>query len=782
MEWVHFSFVTNTLQESVLPSPRGGNVISMYTTPGPKPWHLVTWGTPGVGWGRYQLVVVCGSRTYVPTMMRPIMYYLPVLPKSRDSEASGSRVSAYIPIETASRHLPSSSDSSSSSDEHEDEFPRRKVQKTRRQWKSSEKITAVRLADSTGVTRASIELQVDERTLYKWLQLRREAEDKAIKHAAENGTGFLPPKLSDVFKSKRKGNSGRKGLPTRVEDAIATRFQQLRVMGMAVTKRRLRQIALAAAGSLQLTDKLRIAFKASREWMQRFMKRYKISKRRVTKVYTKDLESDEARMEIQKKYLARIAYVANEFNVPPELIFHADETGVEMIPSPKSTLNTTGSKSVQILFYGEKRQVTVMLAGSMSGDVLRPFIIFSGIDCNKVQRQVEDQYSIDQVELLLQKSGNDPTLSGLDIADYRPLVIGTGSKGNHWMGAECARSWIEQVLMPAAKSRRLKLGLPDNHPIILSWDVYASHRHTTTLSWLVESYPDVKLVFVPARCTSFLQVVDVAMAAPFKRYLEAMMDQWSHEAVIEPALGLRMSDNAQSMHLDAKFGKIAEESYDEIVTDLLAKTRGLKTMRPLICMWVHAATVPLQMRSVCLAGVRRIGLDVASDNKRNANHLSHAVQLLEMGQLWEQRSKRDVVARNGSIKDIACDSMKSNVETPHESAAEGIVRRNLRVQKRRGGPEGHHKRCSLCRKRGHVRTKCPIALRRACDHDDVSDINEERQKLSDNEEEISSDSAAVLGKDSNTINADNYNNDTDDLEFTEEELQEELACELINTK
>ena len=58
-------------------------------------------------------------------------------------------------------------------------------------------------------------------------------------------------------------------------------------------------------------------------------------------------------MEIQKKYLARMAFVADRFNVPPELIFH--DARLDQLWTKRSKRDAVASSSsVEELRDGEK--------------------------------------------------------------------------------------------------------------------------------------------------------------------------------------------------------------------------------------------------------------------------------------------------------------------------------------------------------------------------------------------------------------------------------------------
>ena len=64
--------------------------------------------------------------------------------------------------------------------------------------------------------------------------------------------------------------------------------------------------------------------------------------------------------------------------IPPELIFNWDQTGIHLVPAASWTTELIGSKRVDITGVGEKQQITAVLCGSLTGDYLPIQLIYKG--------------------------------------------------------------------------------------------------------------------------------------------------------------------------------------------------------------------------------------------------------------------------------------------------------------------------------------------------------------------------------------------------------------------
>ena len=57
---------------------------------------------------------------------------------------------------------------------------------------------------------------------------------------------------------------------------------------------------------------------------------------------------------------------------PPDLIINFGQTGINYVPISSWTMEQEGAKRVEMVAKDDKRQMTAVFAGSLSGDFLRP--------------------------------------------------------------------------------------------------------------------------------------------------------------------------------------------------------------------------------------------------------------------------------------------------------------------------------------------------------------------------------------------------------------------------
>lgn len=464
--------------------------------------------------------------------------------------------------------------------------PRREMnsptKKRRRTWGAKMKQEIVALSREIGTNQAARRYGVNPGVLRRWKSELASAVRHAISEAATSGTSFVPSDETDVFHDKRAEFSGRKRVPASVENAIALRIQHLRSVGVVIDGVRLRAIAHSSLES-RVFNPEEAQYKASVHWGERFLKRNSICRRRVTRSTNPGIESQKEKNTIRRVYLARLAYIQDLYNIPPELCFHADETGLQLLSSENYSYDIRGTKNVRSTFSSDKRQITVMLAGNVRGTILAPFVIFSDITQENLRRS-------------LQRSGLQ--YDGVP-ENLHPVVW--ARTDCHWMDVEAAKAWIEKVLLPSARVESSKLGVEETHPVLLTWDVYTSHRSEALLAWVSENHPNVKIVFVPAKCTSFLQLVDVGLARPFKQRIAKMKEEWMFEELNPIAEQVMAMEGSEEYDADAAMAvKLTECS-------------RLRVLRPKVLEWIAGANALLQERSYTLPAARAIGIDIALD-------------------------------------------------------------------------------------------------------------------------------------------------------------------------
>ena len=117
-------------------------------------------------------------------------------------------------------------------------------------------------------------------------------------------------------------------------------------------------------------------FYISPAWVSRWLKEIDFTPRWATR--GRQNKSDDKIAVAKQDCLDWIAIIVKSFNIPPELVINFDQTGLHLAHASKTTYSSKGAKQVVIRFAKDKRQVTAVLAGSGSGSLLPPQIIFEG--------------------------------------------------------------------------------------------------------------------------------------------------------------------------------------------------------------------------------------------------------------------------------------------------------------------------------------------------------------------------------------------------------------------
>ena len=64
--------------------------------------------------------------------------------------------------------------------------------------------------------------------------------------------------------------------------------------------------------------------------------------------------------------------------IPFDQVINGDQTSVCYVSISSWTMEKEGSKMVEIVVVGDKRQITTVLAGLLAGDFLLPQLIYKG--------------------------------------------------------------------------------------------------------------------------------------------------------------------------------------------------------------------------------------------------------------------------------------------------------------------------------------------------------------------------------------------------------------------
>jgi hypothetical protein len=237
----------------------------------------------------------------------------------------------------------------------------------------------------------------------------------------------------------------------------------------------------------------------------------------------------------------RIAFFMQTYKVHPSLVINMDQTGVHLAPVDSRTYECLGAKEVRLIGAEDKRQITVCIASSLDGDMLPPQLIFQGktAQCHPPQT-----------------------------AAAKDAFVHLTHSENHWSNQETMQQYIREVVVPYAERMQLKHTLQNKSHIVLVLDVWAVHKSEEFRRFLRTNFPYIHLVYVPANCTSQLQVADVMLQRPFKHGIRQHFNIWAASVL------------KQQIDADAIVG--------------LTPFLKMSSIKPLILEWVLASWSKLQ--------------------------------------------------------------------------------------------------------------------------------------------------------------------------------------------
>ena len=196
----------------------------------------------------------------------------------------------------------------------------------------------------------------------------------------------------------------------------------------------------------------------------------------------------------------------------------------------------------------DNRQITACLASSLYGDLLPLQLIFTGTTtrCHPAATAASNAASIHITH-----------------------------SANHWSSLETMQDWVKQVLLPYAESCISTFKLRSDSHIVLMLDVWSVHKGEPFRRFLRTHHPRVHLVYIPANCTSKLQVADVTLQRPFKSSIRRNFDLWAANML------------RQQMAAGAVVG--------------LKEHFGMPVLKPLLLQWCVESWKELQQRKDIIA-------------------------------------------------------------------------------------------------------------------------------------------------------------------------------------
>eukprot|EP00117_Sycon_ciliatum_P034838 scpid48499/ scgid26512/ Pogo transposable element with KRAB domain len=205
--------------------------------------------------------------------------------------------------------------------------------------------------------------------------------------------------------------------------------------------------------------------------------------------------------ELRDRFTGMIQNTMEQHNIPPELVVNFDETAIAIVPASSWSMASCGSKQVPLTGLDDKRQITAVLGCSMAGEFLPAQLLYEG-STNRCHPSVKFP-------------------DGYDIW-HSP---------NHWCNESTMLRYVEKVLVPFFNKQRTKLQLDAATPGLVIMDVFRAHRTPAVMDILDTN--NCKCVFVPANCTSEMQVMDLVVNKIVKDAMKNKFIEWYSRQVVD---------------------------------------------------------------------------------------------------------------------------------------------------------------------------------------------------------------------------------------------------------
>ena len=178
---------------------------------------------------------------------------------------------------------------------------------------------------------------------------------------------------------------------------------------------------------------------------------------------------------MKNQFLFDIGAVVEMEEIPHGLVINWDQTGIHYIPVGSWTMEKEGAKRVEITAVADKRQITAVFAGSLTGDFLPPQLIYKGT--------------------------TPRCLPGAQFPqDWRH---------NHWANEQTMLAYVEKILVPYVSNKRKELKLLHDYPALVIFNHFSAQMTDPFFKLLEENH--LHRVMIPADCTDRLQPLDTSV-------------------------------------------------------------------------------------------------------------------------------------------------------------------------------------------------------------------------------------------------------------------------------
>ena len=317
-----------------------------------------------------------------------------------------------------------------------------------------------------------------------------------------------------------------------IDEQVQLYLHKIRENGGVVTAS---VVVAAARGILMSRDRTQLAefgghIELSREWAYHLLRRMKFVRRKATTAKSKHTPEDFAAA--KTAFLDDVVAVVTMDDVPPELVLNWDQTGIHLVPASMWTMDKEGSKRVEISGANDKRQITAVFCGSLTGDFLPLQLIYKGKTprCHPRFQFPKDWH-----------------------VTHSP---------KHWSTEETMIQYINEVIVPYVESQRGALEDPNQAALVII-DNFKG-QVTAAINELLEAH-SIHVCLLPPNTTDLLQPMDIAVNKPAKDFLKRKFEHWYSHEVTKQLQGISDVQSAELQPVDLCMAAVKELSAQWLV-------------------------------------------------------------------------------------------------------------------------------------------------------------------------------------------------------------------------
>uniref|UniRef100_A0A1X7V1Y8 DDE-1 domain-containing protein n=1 Tax=Amphimedon queenslandica TaxID=400682 RepID=A0A1X7V1Y8_AMPQE len=182
---------------------------------------------------------------------------------------------------------------------------------------------------------------------------------------------------------------------------------------------------------------------------------------------------------LKRQFLRKVEAVTNIEDIPNNLIINWDQTALKLVPSGSWTMERRGTKRVELSGINDKRQITAVLSGTLTGDFLPLQLIFKGTIAQSLPFiSFPDSWHITYTE-------------------------------NHWSINSTMIAYISHIIIPYVEKKRAELKLGPTHPALVLFLVFKGQCHENVYKLLEEN--NIYFFLIPANCTNKQQPLNLSV-------------------------------------------------------------------------------------------------------------------------------------------------------------------------------------------------------------------------------------------------------------------------------